>query len=144
MLGIASCKKDDVVDSTPVSPCGKFTTTVDGVPFNSTTALGILVKNTAFNFQELAIWGSKDETEMSTPETFSVGVHSTVGFFRVAGPSENLYLPISDFINLTASDAVNQTITGTFNFTGIHIITGDTIHVTDGVFKNVKYQVAYE
>ena len=55
---------------------------------------------------------------------------------------EKLYVPISASVDITLSDNVDMTLSGTFEFYG-HL-NGDTIRVTDGKFTNVKYNQGYQ
>lgn len=147
---MASCKKEDPVDSSQNSN-GVFTASIDGVPFTSKIVVSYLAKDTAINLHQLLLSGlNADDTEMSMgfnetimSEAFAVGAHSMF-FFRMSGANEDFYIPIASSVNLTSSDAVSKTVSGTFQFTGKHDVTGDTVNVTNGVFTHVKYQVVYE
>jgi len=123
----------------PCLPCeGKVTAKIDGVPWESDGQV-----SSSVNGNSIIILSGNGISNLSLIYTgpFVAGSYSLQSALYTINSSGTNYISNQGSITFTNWDAINNQVSGTFNFMAIESTgVGDTILVTSGIFDFVPYQ----
>lgn len=144
VLTMSSCSKDS--DGNSVIPTN-MSATVGGASWTAIlpqavlTTTGFQIGGTSFDGKAIAL-----TTVGATTKTYSLVIDLTSGSAEcgcaytpsILSPT-NIYSGTEGTIKITEIDTTNKTITGTFSFTTLNIITKDQIKIASGKFTKLSY-----
>lgn len=134
-LGLESCDKttDEIIeDVTPSVTCK-----IGGADFETNVAAGVsstVVAVTATSGKEVVVLSlpSKDTG------TYPIDIISTNATYTPNVDSiSNSYVAFQGEVKITSINTLRTQIQGTFNYKAANASTLDTLHVTDGILKNI-------
>lgn len=136
---ILSCSKDD-----DLSLKASMSATIDDTEWKTITRVTVLndekfiITGTDLTGKSLSItiMGNTEGTyQISTGSIQFTGIYKE----SLSTSTEDAYLATSGEVELTVVNTSSKEISGTFNMVLRRSLTGDTIVITEGTFKNLKY-----
>jgi hypothetical protein len=139
LITIISCSKDD-----DLSLKASMSATIDSTEWKTVTRVTVLndekfiITGTDLTGKSLSItiFGNTEGTyQISTGSIQFAGVYKE----SLSTSADDAYLATSGEVELTDVNTSSKEISGTFNMVLRKSLTDDTIVITEGTFKNLKY-----
>ncbi len=157
---ITSCSKSSSTStptSTPPAFTGSMSATLDGTTWTATQGSATLLRDFDFDAKRFDLTGTggdkriiltlQDEIEGDyvTVKSYKFKDVNNTAIFTISTivglSSLTKHIPVDGTFTITKCDAAKKTVDGTFEFSAFEIGTDDTLHVKNGVFKNINYAV---
>lgn len=141
---VGGCKKED--KSTPIN--STFSANINGVAFNASSNFALLNVDSSLQIRNMVITGSYKSQLLSIAFGDSilnqiVDTNSHLYFLGTVltfedSSASTTYSPISSALYFTQCDTISRLTSGTFSGVLVSSL-GDTIIVSNGVFKGINY-----